>query len=115
MSTSSSFTDEPEGLTGEPEGAFERSGDEPALRAERLADRAHETIENAAAGAAHVEREIRRVAADTAERIRHSEGELADVLDENLRKVREYVERNPMQSAAIAFAAGVVLSSLLRR
>jgi ElaB/YqjD/DUF883 family membrane-anchored ribosome-binding protein len=101
-------------LTGGPEG-FDDSDNEPVLGADRLAERAHETIENAAAGAAHVEREIRRVASDAADRIRRSEGEIVDVMDENLRKVRQYVEKNPMQSAAIAFAAGVVLSSLLRR
>ncbi|HEX6993476.1 MAG TPA: hypothetical protein VF339_04940 [Gammaproteobacteria bacterium] len=43
------------------------------------------------------------------------ESELAETLEQNLRKVREYIEKNPVQSAAIAFAAGVVLSSLLRR
>jgi len=43
------------------------------------------------------------------------EADLAETLEQNLRKVREYVEKNPIQSAAIAFAAGVVLSSLLRR
>jgi len=44
-----------------------------------------------------------------------SETELAEAIEQNLRKVREYIEKNPIQSAAIAFAAGVVLSSLLRR
>lgn len=102
-------------ITGAPGGTFEDTGDEPAPGAERLAERAHKTIEDAAAGAARAEREIRRVAADAADRIRRSEGDVAEVLDENLRRVRDYIEKNPMQSAAIAFAAGVVLSSLLRR
>lgn len=43
------------------------------------------------------------------------EAELAELLEQSLRKVREYIEENPVQSAAIAFAAGVVLASLLRR
>lgn len=94
---------------------FDDLAGEPAPEAERLAERAHRTIDDAAAGAARAEREIRRVAADAADRIRRTDGEVAEMLDQNLRKVREYVEKNPMQSAAIAFAAGVVLSSLLRR
>lgn len=89
--------------------------DEPAPGTERLAERAHKTIDDAAAGAAHAERQIRKAAADAADRFRQSEAEAAEALDQGLRKVREYIEKNPVQSAAIAFAAGVVLSSLLRR
>lgn len=88
---------------------------EPAPGTERLAERAHRTIDDAASRAAHAEQEIRRAAADAADRFRRSEAEVAELLDQNLRKVREYIEKNPVQSAAIAFAAGVVLSSLLRR
>ena len=83
--------------------------------AERLAERAHKTIDDAAEKAAHAEREIRRAAGDAVDRIRRSEAEVADMVDQNLRKVRDYIERNPVQSAAIAFAAGVVLSGLFRR
>src|SRR5690606_26701158 len=43
------------------------------------------------------------------------EADLAETLETNLRKVGEYVEKRPSQRAAIAFAAGVVLSSLLGR
>jgi len=82
---------------------------------ERLEDSAHRKVEQAAAGVAEAEREIRRAAADAANRIRRSEEELAEILEQNVRKVREYIEKNPLQSAGIAFAAGIVLSSLLRR
>ena len=88
---------------------------EPAPGTERLAERAHKTVDDAASTAAHAERELRRAAADAADRFRRSEAEVAEMLDQNLRKVRQYIEKNPVQSAAIAFAAGVVLSSLLRR
>jgi ElaB/YqjD/DUF883 family membrane-anchored ribosome-binding protein len=94
---------------------FDDLRDEPAPRTERLAERAHESIEGAAETAAHAEREIRRAATEAAERFRRSEAEVAELLDQNLRRVRDYIEKNPVQSAAIAFAAGVVLSSLLRR
>lgn len=94
---------------------FDDLHDGPAPSTERLAERAHHTIDDAAESAAHAEREIRRAAAEAAERYRRSEAEVAELLDQNLRRVREYIEQNPVQSAAIAFAAGVVLSSLLRR
>ena len=35
--------------------------------------------------------------------------------EENLRKVRSYAESNPLITAGIAFAAGVLLSALVRR
>jgi ElaB/YqjD/DUF883 family membrane-anchored ribosome-binding protein len=93
----------------------DRAGSHGAPSSERLAEHAHDTVDEAASGAAEVERDLRGVAADAAERFRRSEAELADMLDENLRKVRMYIEKNPIQSAGIAFAAGVVLSSLFRR
>ncbi len=82
---------------------------------ERLAEKAHDKVDQAAAGVAQAEREIRRAAEETAERIRRSEEELAELIEQNVRKVREYIEKNPLRSAGIAFAAGVLLSSLLRR
>lgn len=88
-------------------------GDAPA--AERLAEQAHRRVDQAAARAADAEREIREAASDMADRLRRSEAEVAEVIDQNLRKVRQYIEKNPIQSAGIAFAAGIVLSSLLRR
>lgn len=104
----------PNAMGAHAEGVEERR-DEPAPGTERLAERAHSTIDDAAAGAAQAERQIRRAAADAADRLRRSEAEAAEMLEQSLRKVRDYIERNPVQSAAIAFAAGVVLSSLLRR
>lgn len=108
MSTTSNAT----GAYGD---GFDGADEQPASGAERLAERAHKTIDEAAVRAGHAEREIRRAASEAADRLRRSETELADALDQNLRRVREYIEKNPVQSAAIAFAAGVVLSSLLRR
>lgn len=82
---------------------------------ERLAEKAHRSIDGAAASVAEAERELRRAAAEAAERARRSEEQLAEALDRNLSRVRGYIEKNPIQSAGIAFAAGIVLSALLRR
>jgi ElaB/YqjD/DUF883 family membrane-anchored ribosome-binding protein len=35
--------------------------------------------------------------------------------DENVQRVRGYVQQNPFTSTAIAFAAGLILSAILRR
>src|SRR5690606_6288488 len=78
---------------------------------ERLAEKAHDKVDQAAAGVAQAEREIRRAAEETAERIRRSEEELAELIEQNVRKVREYIEKNPLRSAGIAFAAGILPSS----
>ena len=90
--------------------------DEPsATTMERIAERAHRTIDDAAATAAQAERELRRAAGEAVDRVRHREEELAHQVDEQLGKVKAFIEKNPVQSAGLAFVAGVVLSSLLRR
>ena len=55
--------------------------------------------------------QLRAAAADTAEFVQ----EHAEAVQENLRKVRSYAESNPLITAGIAFAAGALLSTLVRR
>lgn len=102
-----------EGTTGRPD---EPEGFEPdASTTERVADKAHSAIDGAAENAAEAERELRQAAAEAAARARRSEEQVAEAIDQNVARVREYIEQNPIQSAGIAFVAGVVLSSLLKR
>ena len=82
---------------------------------ERLAGRAHEAIDRAAATASQAEQRVRETAARAAATARRSEQQLEERMSESVERLRSYVERNPMASAGIAFVAGVVLSSLLRR
>jgi len=82
---------------------------------ERVASRAHEAIDKAAASASQAEQRVREKAAMAAERARRAEQELEERMSEGVERVRNYVERNPMTAAGIAFVAGVVLSSLFRR
>ena len=42
-------------------------------------------------------------------------GHALDAAEQNLRKVRSYAENHPLVAAGIAFAAGVLLSALVRR
>jgi ElaB/YqjD/DUF883 family membrane-anchored ribosome-binding protein len=82
---------------------------------DRVADKAHRTIDGAAEAANEAERELRRTATETAERVKRSEEQFVAAVDENVEKVKAYIEKNPIASAGIAFVAGLVLSSLLRR
>jgi ElaB/YqjD/DUF883 family membrane-anchored ribosome-binding protein len=82
---------------------------------DRVAEKAHRTIDGAAETANEAERELRRTAAETADRVRRSEEQLVQAVDDNVEKVKAYIEKNPIASAGIAFVAGLVLSNLLRR
>jgi ElaB/YqjD/DUF883 family membrane-anchored ribosome-binding protein len=86
-----------------------------ASTTQRLAEKAHETVDRAAQVATDAEESLRSSAARAAETFRAGEERATETLDEGLTKVRGYVEKNPLASAGIAFAAGVVVSMLLRR
>jgi ElaB/YqjD/DUF883 family membrane-anchored ribosome-binding protein len=93
--------------------ATEEQGGNPT--AERLASKAHDTVDRVAEAATYAEREVRNAAARTAEQARQLRDQAVERADENVQRVRSYVEQNPMMAAGIAFAAGVLLSSLFRR
>jgi ElaB/YqjD/DUF883 family membrane-anchored ribosome-binding protein len=81
---------------------------------DRLASMAHETIDRVTPKANRAENEVRGAATravDTAKLMREHVGAAQD----NLRKARSYAESNPLITAGIAFAAGVLLSALIRR
>jgi ElaB/YqjD/DUF883 family membrane-anchored ribosome-binding protein len=90
----------------------ERSADSVT---DRIAEKAHESIDRAAARSNEIEEKLRSRAADAAERVRQSEHQLDSTLEENLERIKAYVRKNPMASAGIAFVAGLVVSSLIRR
>jgi ElaB/YqjD/DUF883 family membrane-anchored ribosome-binding protein len=75
----------------------------------------HETVDRVAETARTAEQHIRARAAELGDQARETEERALQALESNLHKVRVYVEENPLMSAGIAFAAGVVLSGLLTR
>ena len=81
---------------------------------DRLAAMAHETIDRVTPKANRAEHGVRGAAtraADTARLMQeHVEG-----AQDDLRRARSYAENNPFITAGIAFAAGVLLSALIRR
>jgi len=82
---------------------------------DRLASMAHETIDRVTPKANRAEQQVRaaatRAGADTAKLMQ----EQVEAAQDNLRKARSYAESNPLITAGIAFAAGVLLSTLIRR
>ena len=89
--------------------------DTMSTTSDRLASMAHETVDKVAETARHAEQQARGAAAVAADKARETEDRVRAAADEGLTTIRSYVEQNPLASASIAFAAGIVVSSLLRR
>ena len=83
--------------------------------APRVADKAHETIDRAAEYATDAEQAVRSKASRAAEKLREKEEAAAATMDQSMETVRGYIEKNPIASAGIAFAFGIIVSTLLRR
>jgi ElaB/YqjD/DUF883 family membrane-anchored ribosome-binding protein len=62
-----------------------------------------------------IETELRDAAADTADDVRNLEEQALDTARNGMHKAQAHIEENPLMSAAIAFAAGALLSMLIRR
>ena len=82
---------------------------------DRLASMAHETIDRVTPKANRAEQEVRGAAAKAADSAKHMQEQAVQVTEENLRSMRSYIETNPLTTAGIAFAAGILLMSLIRR
>jgi ElaB/YqjD/DUF883 family membrane-anchored ribosome-binding protein len=82
---------------------------------ERVAAKAHDTVDGLAQRAERVEREVRVAAARTAEHARDLQERATASAEQGARRVANYVETNPLTCVGIAFAAGVLFSTLLRR
>ena len=92
-----------------------RNGDSSNPMTDRLASMAHDTVDRVADVANEAEREVRGAAARTARQAKEGGEQALETADENISKLRSYVEENPLLSAGLAFAAGMVLVSLLGR
>jgi ElaB/YqjD/DUF883 family membrane-anchored ribosome-binding protein len=82
---------------------------------DRFAAKAHETVDTIAERAQRAERDVRGAATRTAEQAREFHEQAAERAEQTIRRASSYVENNPLAFVGIAFAAGVLLSTLLRR
>lgn len=82
---------------------------------DRLASMAHETIDRVTPKANRAEHELRGAARRAADSAKLMQGHALETAHDDLRRLRSYAESNPLITAGIAFAAGALLSALVRR
>lgn len=81
----------------------------------KVADNAHEQVDRAAKHAAKAEETLRERATDSSEAVQERLQSARKEVDEMAGNIERYARANPVTTAGIAFAAGILLSSLLRR
>lgn len=95
--------------TGRPAAAQE------ATTASRVAKAAHNVIDDTSAKAEKVELQLREKASETGRKVEASQEKARAQIDESIASIEGFVKEKPMASAGIAFAAGMLVSALLRR
>lgn len=83
--------------------------------ARRVGESAHSLIDDATAKAEDLERQVREKAAVAGEKYEATKESTSQQIEQSLAKVEGFVRERPMTAAGIAFAAGIVASSILRR
>jgi ElaB/YqjD/DUF883 family membrane-anchored ribosome-binding protein len=82
---------------------------------ERLAQSAHEVIDDAAEKASKVEHQVRESAERANEKLEGSRQAAGEQLDRTIASAENFINERPVAAAGIAFAAGVLATALLRR
>ncbi|HJS15190.1 MAG TPA: DUF883 C-terminal domain-containing protein [Rheinheimera sp.] len=82
---------------------------------EKAIEAAHHAVDAVAIKAAVAEDTLRKTAASSQETLAHKQEEIKQQLQMSYSKTREFAAQNPLATAGIAFAAGVLLTALLRR
>ena len=82
---------------------------------DRLGSTAHETIDRVTSQSRGAVDELRAAAAKVSDSAKLLQEHAVDAARNKVREVRSYAESNPLTAAGIAFAAGVLLSALIRR
>jgi len=81
----------------------------------RLAATQQETIDRIADEANDARRRMRGVATSAAVTAKRAQNRLVEAVGEKLHKARSHIERNPLATVGIAFAAGALLGRFIRR
>ena len=81
----------------------------------QVADAAHEAVDRIAEAAARAEDKIRRSVEQAEQDVRRGGQEARVRADELTNSVTTMVKEHPLASLGVAFFAGVVISSLMRR
>jgi ElaB/YqjD/DUF883 family membrane-anchored ribosome-binding protein len=81
----------------------------------KASEAAHHAVDAMAEKAAAAEDTLRKTAASSQETLAHKQEEIKQQLQSTYSKSREFAAQNPLAAAGIAFAAGILVSTLLRR
>ena len=82
---------------------------------EKAVEAVHHAVDAVAIKAAAAEDTLRKTAASSQETLAHKQEEIKQQLQLSYSKTRELAAQNPLATAGLAFAAGVLLTALLRR
>jgi ElaB/YqjD/DUF883 family membrane-anchored ribosome-binding protein len=82
---------------------------------DRIASMAHDTLDRVTPKANRAEHDMRDAASKTTEGVKQLQEQAVEAAEEGLRQTRSYIANNPLTTAGLAFAAGVLLSTLIRR
>ena len=91
------------------------SSDLGSSMTEQLASTARETIDRVTPKVNRAEQELRVATTKAADSAKLLQEHAVEAAKGRLRAVRSYAESNPLTIAGIAFAAGALLSALIRR
>jgi ElaB/YqjD/DUF883 family membrane-anchored ribosome-binding protein len=82
---------------------------------DRATQAAHHAVDSMAEKASAAEDSLRKTAASSRESIAHKQEEIKHQLQDGYSKTRELAAQNPLATAGIAFAAGILFTALMRR
>lgn len=82
---------------------------------EKVTAAAHESVDKASAHASAAEERIREKLEETSESMSSKKASVELELETATEQVRKFVVDNPLMAAGVAFAAGLILSSLLSK
>ncbi|MEM6709073.1 MAG: hypothetical protein AAF648_09845 [Pseudomonadota bacterium] len=91
-----------------------KSGEPNDLVTDRFAQRAHTAIDRASEIAGDTEEQLRRKVAAAEAQLSEFRAQAKTGADQQVGQVKDYIERKPLESAGIAFAAGLLISRILR-
>lgn len=91
------------------------NGSQNAPMTDRASTAAHSAVDSIASKAATAEEKIRQTASNSQNTFHQKEEEIKQQLSQSLDRTRQMTQQNPLATIGIAFAAGMLFSSLLRR
>jgi ElaB/YqjD/DUF883 family membrane-anchored ribosome-binding protein len=91
------------------------SGDLSISTTDRIASMAHDTLDRVTPKANRAEHQVRDAATETTDGIKQLQEQAVEAAEEGLRQTRSFIANNPLTTAGVAFAVGVLLSTLIRR